>query len=584
MDTRLPRALPHEVGLNAASIQKFVEEAQTRFGIHGFEVLRHGKVAAAGWWKPYREEDVHVLFSMSKTFTATAVGIAAGEGLLSLDDRVVSFFPEKLSNPPCAYMQQMQVRHLLNMATGHETEPVVLEQDNPKSWVETFLTSYVEREPGSWWCYNTPATYLLSAIVQKVSGQLLSEYLKPRLFAPLGIDTYWWEQSPEGIETGGYGLNTRLESLTKLGLLYLQDGVWEGKRLLPAGWAKELGKNRITTPTAHHPLARLGYGYQVWACPAEDSFRGDGAFGQFMAVLPKQDLVIAIHSGEALHLDVLQLALDCILPTLDQPSAPEEEAALAARCASLVRPIPAGAAFSPMALRVSGKWYAFAPNRLGLQALRVTFGETPSLSLKVGEEISTLPLGFGCWAYGTTEAPEHAPSLGTFLFREAACCYRWEGETLILTVAFHKTTYVDTWRLSFDRFGVVATYARNVSFGERLETLYGRPEQEDSERYAWKATVKEGKLAEYCRRHDAIWPELKAVLKEAGIKNYTIWNVGQELFGYYECEKGAAYAARVQAESPVVDRWNEYMKDVMEMELDPETGAQPLLRQVFLLE
>lgn len=104
------------------------------------------------------------------------------------------------------------------------------------------------------------------------------------------------------------------------------------------------------------------------------------------------------------------------------------------------------------------------------------------------------------------------------------------------------------------------------------------------ERYAWKAIVKEGKIDEYVKRHNEIWPELVALLKEAGIKNYTIWNVGNELFGYYECEKGVDFAAKTQAESPIVDKWNEYMKDVMVMEMDPVTGAQPMLKQVFLLD
>ena len=104
------------------------------------------------------------------------------------------------------------------------------------------------------------------------------------------------------------------------------------------------------------------------------------------------------------------------------------------------------------------------------------------------------------------------------------------------------------------------------------------------ERYAWKALLLEGKKEEYIRRHNEIWPELSALLKEAGISNYTIWNTGNELFGYYECEKGIEYAARMQAESPIVDKWNEYMKDVMIMPLDPETGAQPKLQQVFFLE
>ncbi len=101
------------------------------------------------------------------------------------------------------------------------------------------------------------------------------------------------------------------------------------------------------------------------------------------------------------------------------------------------------------------------------------------------------------------------------------------------------------------------------------------------EKYAWKAIVLDGMLDEYIKRHDEIWPEMKQVLEDAGIVNYTIWNVGNELFGYYECEKGIEYAAKVQNESPVVDKWNEYMKDVMVMEADPETGAQPLLKKVF---
>ena len=104
------------------------------------------------------------------------------------------------------------------------------------------------------------------------------------------------------------------------------------------------------------------------------------------------------------------------------------------------------------------------------------------------------------------------------------------------------------------------------------------------ERYAWKAKIKEGKQEEYKRRHDAIWPEMVELLHSAGIRNYSIWNTGDELFGYYECEKGIAYAAKVQAESPLVAKWNEYMKDVMEMDTDPGTGAQPLLREMFYLK
>ena len=104
------------------------------------------------------------------------------------------------------------------------------------------------------------------------------------------------------------------------------------------------------------------------------------------------------------------------------------------------------------------------------------------------------------------------------------------------------------------------------------------------EKYAWKASVKEGCMEEYIRRHDEIWPELVQLLKDAGICNYTIWTDGNTLFGYYECEKGIEFATKTQANSPIVDKWNEYMKDVMEMPLDPVTGAQPQLIKVFTLD
>lgn len=581
MDTRLPRVRPHEVGLNAASILTFVKEAEKQFGMHGFEVLRHGKVAACGWWKPYREEDTHVLFSMSKTFTATAIGIAMGEGLLSLSDRVLSFFPDVLPLAPCAGMEAMEVRHLLNMTTGHSAEPSF---DGKGTWVSQFLSSYVDRDPGTWWCYNSAATYMLSAIVQRVTGQKVTDYLKPRLFDPLGIDTYWWEESPEGIQTGGYGFNTRLETLAKLGQLYLQKGVWEGKRLLPEGWTEELSKNRIPTLTAHHRQARLGYGYQVWCCSEPGSFRGDGAFGQFSVVLPEKDMVLAINAGEEHLLDILELAFETILPVVDTVSDSDTEEELRTYTASLMYALPHGDDNPQMEWRVHRKRYDFAPNRLGLESLMVSFGEEAVLHLTVDGKESAIPMGKEQWCYGQTQAPWDASSIGTFVFQDTAASYCWKEDQLIVTISYHKTPYVDTFELSFDRFGVVLQYERNVSFGERFATLYGRPREELFERYAWKAIVKEGQLSEYRRRHDAIWPSLCRVLKEAGIQNYTIWNVGNELFGYYECDKGIDFAAKVQAESAVVDEWNAYMKDVMVMELDPETGAQPLMQQVFKFE
>ncbi len=242
--THLPRSsAPEAQGIASSAVLAFVEAADRNLReLHSFMLLRHGQVVAEGWWSPYGPQDPHMLFSLSKSFTATAAGLAIAEGLLSLEDAVLPFFPDDApAAQPSHNLAAMRLRHLLSMSTGH-TLPSLRARNAPSvsCWAAAFLEQPVEHAPGTHFIYNSGATYMISAIIQKVTGTTVQEYLRPRLFAPLGIRAdVPWENCPRGINTGGWGLSLRTEDIARFGQLYLQDGVWNGQRLLPEGWVTE---------------------------------------------------------------------------------------------------------------------------------------------------------------------------------------------------------------------------------------------------------------------------------------------------------------------------------------------------------
>ncbi|MEL7338799.1 MAG: serine hydrolase, partial [Planctomycetota bacterium] len=261
--------------------------------MHSFMMLRHGNVVAEGWWAPEAAEKPHVLWSLSKSFTSTAVGMAIKEGRFKLDDPVIGFFPDQTPQQPSKNLSAMTVRHLLTMSTGQAPEPP---RSPDKISVAGFLAYPVQHPPGSRFRYNTPATYMLSAIIQKTTGQTVLAYLTPRLFKPLGIDQPRWDTCRQGISLGGYGLFLRTEDIAKLGQLYLQQGQWKGKTLIPKSWIKLATSKQIENadaPSGRNPDWRQGYGFQFWRC-RHDAFRGDGKDGQFCIVLPEQDAVIVM--------------------------------------------------------------------------------------------------------------------------------------------------------------------------------------------------------------------------------------------------------------------------------------------------
>lgn len=290
-DQGLPRSSPESQGVSSAAIREYVEAADKQVHtMHSFMLLRHGHVIAEGWWKPEAAEKPHILHSLSKSFTSTAVGLAIAAGKLSVDDPVLKFFPEEAPPNPSDTLKAMRVRDLLTMTCGHQVE-VKFSTNAP--WVQSFLAHPVPFKPGTHFQYNTPGTHMLSAIVRKVTGETVLDYLQPRLFEPLGIAHPQWGTSPQGNTLGGWGLYLRTEDVAKFGQLYLQKGRWKGRQLVPESWVDQATSKQVSNGSDPTIDWDQGYGFQFWRC-RHGAFRGDGANGQFCVVLPEQDAVVAI--------------------------------------------------------------------------------------------------------------------------------------------------------------------------------------------------------------------------------------------------------------------------------------------------
>ena len=234
----LPRSTPEAEGVSSKGIIDFLDAIDnSKHEMHSIMILRHGVVIAEGWWSPYRPELKHTLYSLSKSFTSTAIGFAVAEKKITVNDKVISFFPDKLPQTVSENLAQLTIKDLLSMSAGQAPDPsfAIAPSDD---WIKTFFSIPIQNKPGSVFLYNSMATYMLSAIVQKVTGQKIIDYLKPRLFAPLGIEGPDWENDPTGINVGGWGLRVRTEDIAKFAQLYLQKGKWNGKQIIPAAWVE----------------------------------------------------------------------------------------------------------------------------------------------------------------------------------------------------------------------------------------------------------------------------------------------------------------------------------------------------------
>ena len=395
-----PRSSPESQGVNSQAISQFLAAANAS-GIswHSFMLLRHGHVVAEGWWKPYEPQFVHSLYSLSKSFTSTAIGLLVKEGKLDIHSKVISFFPHDLPSVPGEHLQQMTVRSLLTMNTGHAKDTMPAMRASKDSWVRTYLAQPVEFEPGSHFLYNTGNTYMLGAIVYQITGQTLEQYLTPRLFQPLGIVGYDWEVSPQGLNTAGYGLRVRTEDIAKLGQLYLQKGRWNGEPLLTESWVNEATSYQTASQVNNGDWSQ-GYGYQFWRC-THGFYRGDGAFGQFCIIMPELDAVVAVTGQSPDMQQSMNIIWEHLPGGMQRSALPEHEAGwaeLKKDLAGLELPMVKGSVKSGIAAKMNGRSFAFSENDLGVHEMRFVLADKGGeVEVKAASGTMSLQFGWESW-------------------------------------------------------------------------------------------------------------------------------------------------------------------------------------------
>ncbi|SDN53731.1 serine hydrolase domain-containing protein [Acetanaerobacterium elongatum] len=303
--------------MNEAIFEGFIKSnAQNNLNVYGIHVYSKTLGSAAHHFRA--QERVH-LFSGSKAFTSMAVGIAAGEGRLGLSDKIIDYFPQyrDIAAPGA---EQITVKDLLQMRVGHDKSLfTTLEEshEHKLDWAELFFHTPMAHEAGTAYLYDNGSSYMLSRVVEAVSGQNLREYLMPRFFAPLDIFNPQWHTCPGGHSLGAFGLFLNTEEFSRLGILLLNNGRWQDKQIVPEKYLRLAINDTVTTAGFDDIENKQGYGYQLWRCTVKDAYRADGKYGQYSIVLPDRQAVVTVTAhNEVLANDILRAVWSEILPSL----------------------------------------------------------------------------------------------------------------------------------------------------------------------------------------------------------------------------------------------------------------------------
>jgi CubicO group peptidase (beta-lactamase class C family) len=492
-DTRtssLPHSTPEAEGVSSEQILQFIEAAEnSKNEVHSFMFLRHGKVIAEGWWDPYQADLKHTMYSTSKSFTSTAVGFAVSEKLLSVDDKVISFFPDQLPGSVNPHLADLRVKDLLSMSVGQEPDPTFTVVTRDTNWVKSFFELPIVKKPGTEFLYNTLATYMVSAILQKVTGQKVIDYLTPRLFDPLDMEGIDWEIDPMGINVGGWGLRVKTEDMAKLGQLYLQKGKWNGKQILPEEWIVE-----ATTATIKDSAPYLeenkkgssdwaqGYGYQFWRC-RHNAFRADGAYGQYIIMMPDQDAVIVLTSETPDMQDEINLVWQYLLPAMQPDVLPANDAALAKlndKLNALALPL-ATKSTSPWVEKISGKTFSLATNDKKYDSISFQFtDEQCQVTIKANQKTYPLSFGSGKWQLGETTrlGPTLIPAKAHFVGLpnpKVAGSYYWNNEkSLELILRYIESPHTERMICRFDKDKITIDIQSSTAPESKSQPLSGK--------------------------------------------------------------------------------------------------------------
>jgi CubicO group peptidase (beta-lactamase class C family) len=405
----LPRSTPEEQGVPSETIAKFFQMvAEKGYDVHGLMMIRHGKVIAEHWWAPYAPQYQHAMYSATKTFTGVAVGFAVQEGLLNIEDKVTSFFPDLLPEKISPELAKLSVKHLLTMSVGHASTSYAGSGD---SQVRSFLAASFAHEPGTSFAYNISASHMLSHIITKVTHVSLYEYLKPRLLDPLGIEDVFWEMDNDGYNMGNGGTHMKTSDLAKMGLFLINKGKWNGKQLLNPAWLEA-----ATTPHIfQHPewtseqMANAtedgsqGYGYQIWM-GRHHSYRAIGGQNQLIMVIPEYDFILVCHSQIGDEAGFNKLIYD-MLPTMSNNKLKANNSfdlnkAIAGY--EIKRPFE-GASAAKVILNT--RRYQMDENASGIRNVFFRFDASGNcyLTLVTATAIHNIPFGLNNWLIGMTD-------------------------------------------------------------------------------------------------------------------------------------------------------------------------------------
>ncbi len=348
----LPRSAPSAAGVSARAVRALLDRLEEGPGeMHSLMVVRRGSVVAEGWWAPYTADRPHLLYSLTKSFTAMAVGLAVADGVLSLEDRVVDVLPEHVPDDASEQARRLTVDHLLTMTTGHAANSLLDAWElEPGDLTKGFLRVPFTDPEGTHHFYDDATTYVLARMVERATGRDLPDLLDERIFAPMGIDHAEWDRVGSGAVFGFHGLHLTTEAVAAFGELLLRGGRWGDRQLVPRDWVERATTRRVDSTSTRDDGTdagadfQCGYGYQVWM--SRHGFHGNGAYGQQCVVVPEADLVVVVtQQGDSQP--VFDALWECLLPGIDGDDAGEAEsgaddAALAERLRGLALPPVAG--------------------------------------------------------------------------------------------------------------------------------------------------------------------------------------------------------------------------------------------------
>ncbi len=405
----LLRSTPEEQGVSSDTIARFFQRIEEKgYDVHGLMMIRHGKVIAEHWWSPYTPQYQHAMYSATKTFTGVAVGFAVQEGLLKIDDKVTSFFPDLLPDTISPQMAALTVKHLLTMSVGHATTSYA---GSGLSQVRSFLATPFAHEPGTSFAYNITASHMLSHIISKVSGVTLYEYLKPRLLDPLGIKDVIWEMDNDGYNMGNGGSHMKTSDLAKMGLFLINKGKWNGQQLLDPAWIEAATTPQILqhperTPEENEKVAddgSQGYGYQIWM-GRHHSYRAIGGQNQLIMVIPEYDFILVCHSQIGDEAGFNKLIYDMLPSMSDKKLKANTSFDLKAAIAGyeIKRPFE-GTTTSKVTM--STRRFQMEENPLGIRSVLFRFDASGNcyLTLISAGAIHNIPFGLDSWLYGMTD-------------------------------------------------------------------------------------------------------------------------------------------------------------------------------------